>query len=108
MSDADKLNRIKTILGISSDAEDTLLMEYLSMAKDEILSWMYGDTIPQDVTEVPTRYEQTQVQSVIEGFSIAGAEGQTQHSENGIARVFRYPDMLAYIHSHVIPLVQVQ
>lgn len=105
MTDTEKLNRIKTLLGISDTSEDTLLTEYLSMAKSEILNWIYAGDIPSDVTDVPQRYEQTQVQAVIAGYSISGAEEQTSHTENGIARVFRYSDMLQYIHSHVIPMV---
>ena len=49
----------------------------------------------------------TQVHAVIAGYSISGAENQTAHSENGISRSFKYEDMIAYIRSHVIPIVKV-
>lgn len=106
MTDSEKLNRLSILLGAGED-ESVVLSEYLSMSKDEILHWMYGGDIPEDVTDVPARYEQTQIQAVIAGYSISGAEEQTSHNENGISRTFKYPDMLAYIHSHVIPIVKI-
>lgn len=105
MTDTEKLNRLKILLNIGDESEDTILTEYLDMAKSEILNWIYAGDIPEDITDVPQRYEQTQIQAVIAGYSISGAEEQTSHTENGIARVFRYSDMLQYIHSHVIPMV---
>ncbi len=105
MTDTEKLNRLKILLNIGDGSEDTILTEYLDMAKSEILNWIYAGDIPEDITDVPQRYEQTQIQAVIAGYSISGAEEQTSHTENGIARVFRYSDMLQYIHSHVIPMV---
>lgn len=106
MTDNEKLIRLKLILGISETDSDALLGEYLAMAKDEILNWLYiNSSIPEDVTEVPTRYEQVQIQAVIDGFSISGAEGQSTHSENGISRTFVYEDMVAYIHAHVYPYI---
>lgn len=104
MTDSEKLNRLSVLLDM--DEESAILAEYLNMAKDEILNWMYRGDVPEGA-DVPARYEQTQIQAVIAGYSISGAEGQTSHSENGISRTFKYPDMLAYIHSHVIPLVQI-
>lgn len=106
MTDNEKLIRLKLILDISETDSDALLGEYLAMAKDEILNWLYiNSSIPEDVAEVPTRYEQVQIQAVIDGFSISGAEGQSTHSENGISRTFVYEDMVAYIHAHVYPYI---
>lgn len=106
MTDNEKLIRLKLILDISETDSDALLGEYLAMAKDEILNWLYiNSSIPEDVTEVPTRYEQVQIQAVIDGLSISGAEGQSNHSENGISRTFVYEDMVAYVHAHVYPYI---
>jgi len=99
MTDNEKLTRLKTILGETS--KDTLLSEYLAMAKDEIINWIYiNSSVPENAT-MPSKYDQVQIQACIEGFSIRGAEGESSHSENGISRQFVYEDMLSYIHSHV-------
>lgn len=110
MTDAEKLTRLKILLGSdASEDDETLLSEYLNIAKDEILNWLYirQGSVPEDATEVPARYEQTQIFAVIAGFNIRGAEGQTLHIENGMHRQFVYDDMLKYIHAHVFPYVEV-
>ena len=106
MTDAAKLDRLKILLGPEADS-DALLSEYLDIAKEEILNWLYirQGSVPETVTAVPVRYEQTQIFAVIAGFNIRGAEGQTLHIENGMHRQFVYDDMLKYIHAHVFPYV---
>ena len=107
MTDAAKLDRLKILLGPEAENE-ALLSEYLDIAKEEILNWLYfrlGE-VPEKVTSVPVRSEQTQIFAVIAGFNIRGAEGQTLHIENGMHRQFVYDDMLKYIHAHVDPYVR--
>ena len=106
MTDEQKLSRLKILLG-SGEENDNLLSEYLDMANDEILNWLYirQGSVPTGAT-VPARYEQVQIMSVVAGFNIRGAEGQTLHIENGMHRQFVYDDMLAYIHAHVFPYVR--
>ena len=52
-------------------------------------------------------YEPTQVMACVAGFSLSGAENETDHSENSVIRKFKYSDMLDYIHAHVLPFVGV-
>ena len=89
-------------------SDDTLGV-YLEMAGSEILAWMYHlvGGVPEDVTEVPARYDATHVYAVVTGFTHAGAEGQTLSIENGVHRDFKYTDMLDYIHNTVLPFVRV-
>jgi hypothetical protein len=78
---------------------------YLSLAEKAILARRYAyDKAP---SSVPEEYEPVQIQAVLNGFGISGAEGQTAHSENGVSRTFKYPDMLAYINANVVPFVGV-
>lgn len=106
MTDVAKLNRLKTLLGPEAES-DALLSEYLDIARDEILNWLYikRGSVPENVTAVPTRYEQTQIFAVLAGYNIRGAEGQTLHIENGMHRQFVYEDMLKYVHANVFPYV---
>lgn len=102
MTDAEKLANVKSVLGLTVTTQDTQLSAYLSLAKAEILAWMYP-TIPDTVTDVPSQYEVTQVMAVVAGYNMIGVEGQTAHSENGISRTYKHEDMVAYVRSHVIP-----
>lgn len=105
MTDAEKLSMIKTLMGLS-DSENERISVYLSAAGREILAWRYSYA-KETPEAVPAEYEMTQVHAVIAGYSISGAENQSSHTENGIGRVFKYEDMIAYIRAHVIPIVKV-
>lgn len=111
MTDEEKLAIIKTLLedGSGYMPSDETLSAYIALSKSEILAWMYHlvGGVPEDVTEVPTKYETVQIYSVIAGWTHAGAEGQSVSIENGVHRHFEYVDMLDYIHNNVLPFVRV-
>jgi hypothetical protein len=111
MTDAEKLNSIKILLedGSGYMPTDETLTEYITLAKKEILAWMYHlvGGVPDNVTDVPSKYEGTQIYAVIVGFTQSGAEGQGLSIENGVHRDFKYADMLDYIHNNVLPYVRV-
>lgn len=110
MTDQEKIAYIRTILTDDDGELSTeLLTAYVELAGKEILAWMYHlvGGVPSDVTAVPSRYEAVQIYSVIAGFTQAGAEGQRNHTENGVTRQFRYSDMLDYIHNNVLAIVRV-
>ena len=107
MTDAEKLAMLKSFLDINDTAQDTRLGAYLSLAKLEILSWMYSGSTPDGVTSVPAQYEPTQIMACVTGFSQSGADGEVSHSENGISRTWKHEDMVAYIRSHVVPYARV-
>lgn len=104
MTTDEKLTMVKTLLEISDYSEDTRIYVYLTAAEKEIISWRYSLS-SQKVTAVPEEYEMTQVFAVVAGYSQSGAENQTSHTENSITRQFKYADMIAYIRSHVAPIV---
>ena len=111
MTDAQKLITVKTLLedGSGYMPSDETLDTYIAIAKDEILAWMYHlvGGVPDDVTDVPAKYEGIQVYAVVVGWTHAGAEGQIVSIENGVHRHFSYTDMLDYIHNNVLPFVRV-
>lgn len=111
MTDAEKLNSIKILLedGSGYMPTDETLTEYITLAKKEILAWMYHlvGGVPDNVTDVPAKYEGIQIYAVVAGWTHAGVEGELHHHENGVIRVFKYEDMLDYIHNHVLPFVRV-
>lgn len=73
---------------------------YLTLAEKAILSRRNANS-GKKLTSVPEEFEYIQIQAVINGLGISGAEGQTAHSENGISRTFKYADMIDYIHRNV-------
>ena len=110
MTDAEKLAAIKQLLsdGGSLPSDDKLNV-YITLAKNEILNWMYSQVggVPTTVLNVPTKYETTQIYAVVAGYTHAGSEGEMQHNENGINRTFSSADMLDYIRRNVLPIVRV-
>ena len=110
MTSEAKLAMIKAILRIDSSdtSEDALITTYLEMSAHEILSWRYSNANPDNVPDtVPTEYEMAQIQSVINGYTQAGVEGQVLSIENGVHRHFQYADMVEYVRAHVIPIAGV-
>lgn len=111
MTDSEKLSTLKILLedGSGYMPSDETLNTYIAIACDEILAWMYHliGGVPEDVTEVPAKYESIQIYAVVSGWTHAGAEGQTVSIENGVHRHFSYTDMLDYIHNNVLPFVRV-
>ena len=104
MTQEEKINAVNKMLDKVEDTDK--LSVYLNFARDEILNKMYAfDNKPADVVDVPSKYEQVQIMAVLVGLTVAGAEGQNSHSENGIGRSFSYPTMIEYIHSNVMTVV---
>lgn len=108
MTEAEKLAMVKAILRLETNSEDTLIATYLDMAKREILTWRYSYANPDNVPdEVPVEYEMTQVQAVVNGYTLSGNEGEVVHIENGTHFHFAHTDMMAYIRANVIPIAGV-
>ena len=103
---AEELRRLKVILGIEGSDSDALLSEYLNMASNEIISWIYSSypEIPEGAV-LPAKYTETLIQAVASAYNIRGAEGEKSHSENGVQNVFKYEDLISYIRQHVYPYV---
>jgi len=103
------IQTIKILIG--DDYSDELISAYISQAQTECLNWEYSLIGIPELEEGETRdyskYDSLVIDAVIFGLSIRGAEGETQHSENGILRGYKYSDMRQYIHAHLIPYVKV-
>lgn len=110
MTDTEKLSMLKVVLGIgaSDTSQDDTLNAYLSMAKYEILNWMYikFPKVPTDAT-MPDKYEQVQIHAVVAGYNLQGGENELKHTENGIIREFDYSSMVDWIHGHVQHIARV-
>ena len=110
MTDAEKLTVIKTLLSDGGDVpSDEKLNTYIQIAGQEILAWKYHliGGVPEEVIEVPAAEDITHIYAVVAGYTHAGSEGEKQHNENSVNRVFIYSDMVGYIRNNVLPYVRV-
>lgn len=89
MTDVEKLTALRAMVG-GSDT-DEVLSTYLLLAGRKVIAraFPYND----DVTEVPVKYETIQLEIAAYMLNKRGAEGQTQHSENGITRQYENADV---------------
>lgn len=101
-----QLERLKLLLGITGDDEDLLLEMYLTLAGDKILARLYPYKMPENA-EIPARYVSLQLQIASYLYGKRGAEGQTSHSENGIARTYENGDVPGSMLREIVPFVGV-
>lgn len=99
MTDEEKLNMLKMLVD-TSDSDD-VLSAYLSIAGRKIINRAY----PYDntVTAVPDEYATLQCEIAAYMLNKRGAEGQTQHVENGITRAYENADIPASMLKPVTP-----
>ena len=99
MSTSEKADMVIRLLGDESISLETV-EAYLSFAESAIIAHKYAN-VSNKPTEFPSSLEPVQIQAVIAGLSMSGAENQLSHTENGISRTFKYSDMLQYIQRNV-------
>ena len=89
MTDTEKLTYLRAMV-CGSDT-DEVLSTYLVVAGKKIIAraYPYDDT----VTEVPDKYDTLQCEIAAYLLNKRGAEGQTQHTENGISRQYENADV---------------
>lgn len=102
LSEHEKLERLKAMTGETS--EDALLT-YLGIAGERVIQKAYP--FNSEITEVPTRYESTQLEIAVYLLNKRGAEGENYHSENGINRTYESASVPDSMLAHVTPFVGV-
>jgi hypothetical protein len=103
MTDTEKIVRIKGLISPDT-ADDELLVFLLEQSEGIVLNRRYPFGVPEN-TVVPAMYEHIQIQIAVELYSKMGAEGQTQHDENGIKRVFEAADVSPALLRKILPMV---
>lgn len=94
MDDSEKLLELRIILDPVDD-DDATLLSYLEQSKAAILYRMnqYMTDDEYEAASVPKRYEHKQIQIAAYLLNRRGAEGETQHIENGIHRSYEAADV---------------
>lgn len=99
MTEEEKLAYLRVMVG-GSDT-DEVLSAYLLIAGKKIIHKAYP--YDSEVTEVPSQYDTVQCEIAAYLINKRGAEGQTQHSENGISRQYENADVPSSMLKQVIP-----
>lgn len=107
MTEQEKLNELRRITESEEDA--VVLLSYLNQAKDVILNRMYpyGNDAEYEASDVPKRFEWKQIRIAAYFMNKRGAEGETQHIENGIHRNYKSSDVPEDMLWDVFPSVDV-
>lgn len=83
------------------DDKDEVLLTYLRFAGRKIIAKAFP--FRDDVTEVPEKYDDLQVEIAAYLLDKRGASGQLSHSENGISRSYESADVPPSMLKSVVP-----
>lgn len=97
-----KIERLKVLIAPDT-ASDELLLYLLEQSEGIILNRRYPFGAPEGVT-LSAMYEQIQIRIAVELFSKMGAEGQTEHAENGITRKWEAGDVSPSLLRTIVPV----
>lgn len=102
MTENEKIERLAVL--ISPDTASNNLLSYLlEQSEGIILNRRYPFGAPEGASLSPL-HEQIQIRIAVELFSKMGAEGQTEHAENGITRKWEAGDVSPSLLRQIIPV----
>lgn len=87
MTNDEKLEQVKTMLGNDEIHDVVVLRSYLDLAKEKILNKRYP--FGTEIKDVEERFENLQCELTIALYNQRGGEGEKSHSENGVSRSWR-------------------
>ena len=103
MTRYEKIHNLAILVDDNDRENEERLSIYLDIAKTIILNKAYPfGNQPEDV---PEKYENTQLTVAVYLYNKRGAEGETQHNENGINRTYESADVPESMLRNVIPFV---
>lgn len=101
-----KIARLREI--VEGDDSDAILLSYLQQSGAVIMSKLMPYPEPDyeyDEMAVPARYEWKQIRIAAFLLNKRGAEGETQHIENGTHRNYRSADVPPDMLSDIVPMI---
>lgn len=102
MDSKEKLTKLEVL--ISPDTASVELLEaLLEQAEGIVLNKRYPFGASTGAV-VPAAYEHIQLRIAVELFSKMGAEGQTEHAENGISRKYEAADVSPSLLRQIVPV----
>lgn len=103
MTNEEKITSLAALISPDT-ADEKLLSQYVILSEGIVLNRRYPFGTP-DGAKVPTQYEQIQLLIALELFSKRGAEGQTEHDENGIARKYENASVSDSLLRRIPPII---
>lgn len=99
MTDEEKLAMLKAMTG---ESDTDILSAYLLISKNEVMrrAYPYGD----GTEEFPEKYDTVQIDIAVYLLNKRGAEGEKQHSENGVQRTYEDGDIPPSMARKIIPM----
>jgi hypothetical protein len=102
MTNEQKIAKLAVLISPDT-ANDELLHYLLEQSEGIILNRRYPFGAPEGATLSPL-HEQVQLRMAVELFSKMGAEGQTEHAENGITRKWAAGDVSPSLLRLIVPV----
>lgn len=102
MTDSEKKTMLTAMTG---ETNETVLSTYLSIAGNKVCRRAYPFDSTQTV--VPAKYDVIQVEIAAYLINKRGAEGEKNHTENGISRTYESGDVPASLLRDIIPFSSV-
>ena len=102
MTNEVKIEKLKVLIAPDA-ASDELLSYLLEQSEGIILNRRYPFGAPEGAT-LSAMHEQIQMRIAVELFSKMGAEGQTEHAENGITRKWEAGDVSPSLLRTIVPV----
>ena len=102
MTNEQKIEKLKVLIAPDT-ASNELLLYLLEQSEGIILNRRYPFGAPEGVT-LSAMHEQIQMRRAVELFSKMGAEGQTEHAENGITRKWEAGDVSPSLLRTIVPV----
>lgn len=100
-----ELERLK--IRIPSETDDSVLKEFLTTAKDVVLTHLYPFVEDLDGYSVPRKYRTLTIEIATELYNKQGAEGEISHSENGVSRTYTSTNVSPELLSQIVPYADV-
>lgn len=102
MDNNEKVERLAVLISPDTASND-LLLYLLEQAEGIILNRRYPFGAPEGVT-LSALHQHIQLRIAVELFNKMGAEGQTNHEENGIKRTWEAGDVNPALLRQIVPV----
>lgn len=97
-----KAERIAVVQTLTGETDENILSVFLDMAAERIWEKCFPFK-PPDGTDIPLKYHFLQTEIAVYLYNKRGAEGETRHDENGIARSYESASVPDSMLKNVVP-----
>jgi hypothetical protein len=102
MTNEEKITKVSALIAPDTASND-LLLSLLEQSEGIILNRRYPFGAPEGAT-LSAIHEQLQIRMAVELFNKMGAEGQTEHAENGVTRKWEAGDVSPSLLRLIVPV----